>query len=112
MLKRLFLGGLRRQIGRIEVAGAIDGKTRERVLKALKEVEENQIPAVVLRIDSPGGTVADSKKSTMPSCVCERKRAPVLSPALATLLPLGGFILPWEPKKLLPTQEQSPVALV
>jgi protease-4 len=62
MLKRLFLGGLRRQIGRIEVAGAIDGKTRERVLKALKEVEENQIPAVVLRIDSPGGTVADSQE--------------------------------------------------
>lgn len=62
MLKRLFLGGLRRQIGRIEVAGAIDGKTRERVLKALKEVEENHIPAVVLRIDSPGGTVADSQE--------------------------------------------------
>jgi protease-4 len=62
MLKRLFLGGLRRRIGRIEVTGAIDGKTRERVLKALKEVEEKNIPAVVLRIDSPGGTVADSQE--------------------------------------------------
>jgi protease-4 len=63
MLKQWFSGGLRRQIGRIEVAGVIDSKTRERVLKALKEVEEKQIPAVVLRIDSPGGTVADSVAS-------------------------------------------------
>ncbi|MGQ9837130.1 MAG: signal peptide peptidase SppA [Cyanobacteriota bacterium] len=62
MLKRLFLSGLRRRIGRIEVTGAIESKTRERVLKALKEVEEKQIPAVVLRIDSPGGTVADSQE--------------------------------------------------
>lgn len=62
MLKRLFLGGLRRRIGRIEVTGVIESRTRERVLKALKEAEEKQIPALVLRIDSPGGTVADSQE--------------------------------------------------
>jgi protease-4 len=37
MLKRWFLGGWRQQIGRIEVTGVIDGRTRERVLKALQE---------------------------------------------------------------------------
>ena len=50
----------RRQIARIEVSGAIDGKTRDRVLKALKQVEEQNFPVLVLRVDSPGGTVVDS----------------------------------------------------
>ncbi len=49
-----------KQIARIEIAGAIGSGTRKAVLKALKTVEEKKFPALLLRIDSPGGTVGDS----------------------------------------------------
>jgi protease-4 len=50
----------RKQIARIEVKGAIAQGTRKRILDALKQIEELQFPALLLRIDSPGGTVGDS----------------------------------------------------
>ncbi|NES74147.1 MAG: signal peptide peptidase SppA, partial [Okeania sp. SIO2D1] len=37
-------------------------ETRKRVLKALKTLEEKNFPALLLRIDSPGGTVGDSQE--------------------------------------------------
>jgi protease IV len=49
-----------KQIARIEIAGAIGSGTRKAVLAALKTVEEKKFPALLLRIDSPGGTVGDS----------------------------------------------------
>jgi len=49
-----------KQIARIEIAGAIGSSTRKSVLKALQVVEERKYPALLLRIDSPGGTVGDS----------------------------------------------------
>lgn len=52
----------RKQIARIEITGAIASETRRQVLKALKEVEEKKYPALLLRIDSPGGTVGDSQE--------------------------------------------------
>jgi protease-4 len=52
----------RKQIARIEVTGAIAGSTRKRILEALEEVEEKKFPALLLRIDSPGGTVGDSQE--------------------------------------------------
>ena len=52
----------RKQIARIEITGAIASETRKRVLKALKTVEEKEFPALLLRIDSPGGTVGDSQE--------------------------------------------------
>lgn len=52
----------RKQIARIEITGAIAADTRKRVLKALEEVEEKKYPALLLRIDSPGGTVGDSQE--------------------------------------------------
>ncbi|HIK55637.1 MAG TPA: signal peptide peptidase SppA [Synechococcales cyanobacterium M55_K2018_004] len=52
----------RKQIARIEIVGAIAGATRKRVLEALKTVEERKFPALLLRIDSPGGTVGDSQE--------------------------------------------------
>ncbi len=52
----------RKQVARIEIMGAIAGPTRKRVLEALKEVEEKKFPALLLRIDSPGGTVGDSQE--------------------------------------------------
>ena len=57
LLKRRF----RKQIARIEISGAIAGTTRKFVLDALKTVEEKKFPALLLRIDSPGGTVGDSQ---------------------------------------------------
>lgn len=52
----------KKQIARIEVSGAIAGDTRKTVLQALKQVEEKGYPALLLRIDSPGGTVGDSQE--------------------------------------------------
>lgn len=54
--------GARKSIARIEVAGAIGTATRKKVLDALKIVEERKFPALLLRIDSPGGTVGDSQE--------------------------------------------------
>ncbi len=52
----------RKQLARIEVSGAIAGSTRQRVLKALETVKERKYPGLLLRIDSPGGTVGDSQE--------------------------------------------------
>ncbi|WP_017300522.1 signal peptide peptidase SppA [Nodosilinea nodulosa] len=52
----------RKSIARIEVTGVIAAATRKRVLEALKEIEEKRFPALLLRIDSPGGTVGDSQE--------------------------------------------------
>ncbi|MDR7897522.1 signal peptide peptidase SppA [Thermosynechococcus sp. JY1334] len=54
--------GYHRQIARLEITGAIAGGTRRRVLKALKTIEERGYPALLVRIDSPGGTVGDSQE--------------------------------------------------
>lgn len=52
----------RKSIARIEVTGVIGAAVRKRVLEAIKEVEEKKFPALLLRIDSPGGTVGDSQE--------------------------------------------------
>lgn len=52
----------RKQIARIEITGAIASATRKRVIEALKTVEEKRFPALLLRVDSPGGTVGDSQE--------------------------------------------------
>jgi len=52
----------RNKIARIEITGAIASETRRKVLKALEQVEERKFPALLLRIDSPGGTVGDSQE--------------------------------------------------
>jgi protease-4 len=57
-----FKSKFRKQIARIEINGAIAGATRKRVLEAFKIIEEKKFPALLLRIDSPGGTVGDSQE--------------------------------------------------
>jgi protease-4 len=57
-----FRPNFRKQIARIELSGAIAAPMRKRVLEALKTVEERKFPAILLRIDSPGGTVVDSQE--------------------------------------------------
>ncbi|MDA0673761.1 MAG: signal peptide peptidase SppA [Cyanobacteria bacterium] len=52
----------RKSIARIEVVGAIAATMRKQVLEALEEVREKKFPALLLRIDSPGGTVGDSQE--------------------------------------------------
>ena len=52
----------RKRIARICLEGPIVGATRKRVLKALRQVEEQKFPVLLLRIDSPGGTVGDSQE--------------------------------------------------
>jgi protease IV len=59
-LSKLFKRKRTKFIARIEVKGAIGPGTRKRILANLKQVEERQFPALLLRIDSPGGTVGDS----------------------------------------------------
>lgn len=57
-----FKANRKKQIARIEITGAIASDTRKRVLKALETVKERKFPALLLRIDSPGGTVGDSQE--------------------------------------------------
>ena len=52
----------RKSIARLEVTGVIGTATRKRVLESLKEIEARRFPALLLRIDSPGGTVGDSQE--------------------------------------------------
>lgn len=52
----------RKSIARIEVSGVIGASTRKRVLEALETVADRKFPALLLRIDSPGGTVGDSQE--------------------------------------------------
>ncbi|QPN69344.1 signal peptide peptidase SppA [Synechococcus sp. CBW1108] len=52
----------RRTLARIAIEGPIAGATRTRVLKAIHQVEQRECPALLLRIDSPGGTVGDSQE--------------------------------------------------
>ncbi len=52
----------RKQIARLEISGVIAKPLAKRVLKALKLIEERKFPALLLRIDSPGGTVVDSQE--------------------------------------------------
>ena len=57
-----FKKSARKQIARIEISGAIAGSTRKDTLKAIKTIKERKFPALLLRIDSPGGTVGDSQE--------------------------------------------------
>ncbi|NBR43519.1 MAG: signal peptide peptidase SppA, partial [Synechococcaceae bacterium WB5_2B_268] len=52
----------RKRIARICLEGPIAGGARKRVLKAIRQVEEQKFPVLLLRIDSPGGTVGDSQE--------------------------------------------------
>jgi protease-4 len=52
----------KRTLARLVIEGPIAGPTRKRVLKALRQIEQRECPALLLRIDSPGGTVGDSQE--------------------------------------------------
>ena len=52
----------RRTLARIAIEGPIASGTRTRVLRAIRQVEDRECPALLLRVDSPGGTVGDSQE--------------------------------------------------
>ncbi len=52
----------KKRLARIVIEEPITSSTRIATLKALKLVEEREFPALILRIDSPGGTVGDSQE--------------------------------------------------
>ena len=49
-------------MARIIIDEPITSSTRVSVLKALKQIEDREFPALIVRIDSPGGTVGDSQE--------------------------------------------------
>jgi protease-4 len=99
----------RKSIARIEVTGVIAAATRKRVLKALEEIEERQFPALLLRIDSPGGTVGDSQEIYYALRRLQEKVKIVASLAIFPLL--GGCTSAWAPTTLWPTRAPLPAAL-
>jgi protease-4 len=60
------------RIARIELSGVISAPARRWILEALHRVEQHKFPALVLRIDSPGGTVGDSEE--IHSAICRLRR--------------------------------------
>ena len=52
----------KKRIARILIDEPITSSTRVSVLKALKQIEDREFPALIVRIDSPGGTVGDSQE--------------------------------------------------
>mgnify|MGYP001356491865 CR=1 FL=1 len=52
----------KKRIARIVIEEPITSSTRIATLKALKQVEDREFPALIMRIDSPGGTVGDSQE--------------------------------------------------
>ena len=55
----------KKRMARIVIDEPITSSTRVSVLKALKQIDDREFPALIVRIDSPGGTVGDSKKYTL-----------------------------------------------
>lgn len=60
------------KIARIELSGVISAPARKWILEALHRVEKQKFPALVLRIDSPGGTVGDSEE--IHSAICRLRQ--------------------------------------
>ncbi len=52
----------KKRMARVVIDEPITSLTRVSVLKALKQIEDREFPALILRIDSPGGTVGDSQE--------------------------------------------------
>ena len=99
----------RRRMARVVLDGPINGATRQRVLKALREVEEREFPALLLRIDSPGGTVGDSQEIHA-ALLRLRKRLPC-GGQFRQYLSLRGCTSELLLKKSSRTQERLPARL-
>ncbi|MEM6503501.1 MAG: signal peptide peptidase SppA [Cyanobacteria bacterium P01_C01_bin.89] len=81
----------RKQLARIEVTGAIASGTRKRVLKALETVKERKYPGLLLRIDSPGGTVGDSQE--IYDALCELGKTVKIVASFGNISASGGIYI-------------------
>ena len=52
----------KKRMARIVIEEPITSSTRIATLKALQQIEDREFPALIVRIDSPGGTVGDSQE--------------------------------------------------
>ena len=52
----------KKRMARIVIDEPITSSTRIATLKSLKQIEDREFPALIVRIDSPGGTVGDSQE--------------------------------------------------
>jgi len=52
----------KKRMARIVIDEPITSSTRVSVIKALKQIEDREFPALILRVDTPGGTVGDSQE--------------------------------------------------
>jgi protease IV len=86
-----FRTSARKQIARIEVSGVIAGAVRKRVLDALKTIEERKYPALLLRIDSPGGTVGDSQE--IYSALCQLRKKTKIIASFGNISASGGVYI-------------------
>ena len=85
-------------MARVVLDGPITGATRLRVLRALREVGEREFPALLLRIDSPGGTVGDSQEIHA-ALMRLRDKGAGWWPASATSLPPACLTWAWPLKQ-------------
>lgn len=81
-----------KRLARLEVSGAIDSKARTRILKALQEIEKSKLTALVLRIDSPGGTVVDSQEIYDALVKLQAKNITIVA-SLGTIAASGGVYI-------------------
>lgn len=96
----------RRTLARIAIEGPIAGPTRSRVLKALRQVEQRECPALLLRIDSPGGTVGDSQEIYSALMRLREKGCKVVA-SFGNISASGGVYIGVAAEKLCPTQARS-----
>jgi len=55
----------KKRMARIVIDEPITSSTRVSVLKALKQIEDREFPALIVRIDSPGVLLGIAKKYTL-----------------------------------------------
>ena len=55
----------KKRMARIVIDEPIASSTRVSVLKALKQIEDREFPALIVRIDSPGVLLGIAKKYTL-----------------------------------------------
>ena len=80
------------------------------MLKALEEIEERKFPALLLRIDSPGGTVGDSQE-IYNALRRLQENVKIVARLWQHLLRRAEFTSAWGPTTLWPILARLPAAL-
>ncbi|MEN9207965.1 MAG: signal peptide peptidase SppA [Gloeomargarita sp. GMQP_bins_120] len=83
--------GRPRCVAKVEINGVINGAVRKRVLKALQVVKAKKYPALLVRIDSPGGTVGDSQE--IYSALCDLQSRTQIVASFGNIAASGGVYI-------------------